>query len=147
MAEAKASATQVRVINLFQLQTAETYAHAAQILKTAGLPADGCPEGKTWRDVKKMSDDELRAALPAPVAVEKTVEVPVFKKRTWGDAIAAAKARRDLNEKLRAAGYRWSKEYTTNNMNEDAEEVWVLYAPTGEAVSLAAAKRAIGIEE
>ncbi len=62
-----ASKVQIRVIDLFELPEDDgTYINAAGILSAAGLPADGCPKGLDWRAVKKLSDEQLRSALPTP---------------------------------------------------------------------------------
>jgi hypothetical protein len=77
MAITPISATQQRVTALYELSHDDSYDMAARVLEAAGLPRDGVPAGHTWRTVKKLSDDELRAALPTPVAVAAPVATAV----------------------------------------------------------------------
>jgi len=149
MTEKPVSKTQERVLNLFRFQGAENYTHATRILTAANLPGDGVPRGETWRSVKKMTDEQLTAVLPKPKVTEREVAAPKFHRWTHGDAIAAAKKRGALNEKLRAAGYRWYKddeESAEHDITVDsAESEWVLLDPDGNEVSVAEAKRRLGI--
>ena len=107
MAEPLVSATQKRVCGLYGLKHNGTYEHAAAVLEAAGLPKSGCPDGHDWRSVKNLADDELKDLLG--VATDPgEVEVKQYRRRTWGDEIRAAKARRRRNEELKAKGYRLS---------------------------------------
>lgn len=149
MAEVKISATQKRILGLYSLQDVETYAHAVEVLEAAGLPGDGMPEGCNWRQVKKMSDDELRAALPAPVAVTEVVEAPVYERETWGDRMRRERDRRRQNAELKAAGYRWEKvqwnaEFDACEEPQDSDFEWRLFGPDGKVTSVAQALKEIG---
>lgn len=155
MSDAPVSATQLRVCKLFGFQEPQTYAHAAAILTAAGLPADGVPAGETWRSVKKLTDEQLRAALPQPQAAE-PVNWPTGEERR----LAAIERRRQyeerraarerLNAQLKAAGYRWRKVVPVDADTDglpggDEEWEWVLLDPAGNETTLAAAKAALGI--
>jgi len=145
MAELKASATQERVCGLYGLKHNGTYAHAAAVLEAAGLPKDGCPAGHTWRSVKKLSDDELKNLL-GPASDPGEVEVKQYRRRTWGDEIREAKARRRRNEELKAKGYRWVKVPIGpsvqellltggfDSYEEPGGERWALIGPDGKEV-------------
>lgn len=145
MAEPKASATQERVSKLYGLKHNGTYAHAAAVLEAAGLPKNGCPEGHDWRSVKKLADDELKNLL-GPASDPGEVEVKQYRRRTWGDEIRAAKARRRRNEELKAKGYRWVKVPIGPSVQEllltggfDSHEEpggerWALIGPDGKEV-------------
>lgn len=150
MADVPSSSTQDRVAALFSLSHDGTYAHAARVLTAAGLPGDGCPSGLTWRQVKKLSDAELRLALPRPVAI--TEAVP-----TLADTRAAAEAdyqtrqteraaRARTNAILREAGYRWTKvavQDSPSPLADDWSEMWTLLNPSGNVVTVANALAAI----
>lgn len=91
------SATQRRVCALYGIQHDDSYDMARRALEAAGLPGDGCPAGHTWRSVKKLADDELRALLPAPT----TTAAPVATAREAQAARSAAWQQRE--RELRAA--------------------------------------------
>ncbi|NLM38379.1 MAG: hypothetical protein GX202_09680 [Firmicutes bacterium] len=130
MAEPKASATQERVCKLYGLKHNGTYTHAAAVLEAAGLPKSGCPDGHDWRSVKKLTDDELKNLL-GPASDPGEVEVKQYRRRTWGDEIREAKARRRRNEELKAKGYRWVKRDLDDGAFGlgDCGYEWVLVGP------------------
>lgn len=57
------SKTQKRAVKLLNLQAGDTYESAKLALETAGFRGDAIPNGKTWRDVVKMTDEQFVAAL------------------------------------------------------------------------------------
>lgn len=57
------SKTQKRAVRLLNLQSGDTYKAAKLALETAGYHSDAIPNGKTWRDVAKMTDEQFIAAL------------------------------------------------------------------------------------
>lgn len=145
MAELKASATQERICEIYKFQHNGSYAHAAAVLEAAGLPKDGCPDGHDWRSVKKLTDDELKDLLGA-AGDPGDVEIKQYRRRTLGDEIREAKARRRLNEELKAKGFRWVKvpggpsahemfiSGGFDSLEEPAGERWALIGPDGKEV-------------
>lgn len=73
MPQYPSSKGQERTLALFGLECDGTFVHALSVLKAAGLPGDGRPEGMTPHAAKKLSDDELRAALPTPTGLASAV--------------------------------------------------------------------------
>lgn len=74
MAEYPISKTQARLCGLLNLQHDGTDNMAARLLEAAGMPPNGQPAGHTWRTCAKLSDADLLAALPTPLAVKLTVK-------------------------------------------------------------------------
>ncbi len=142
MREAPSSATQDRVAQLFGLQHDGTYEHARRVLEAAGLPRDGCPAGMTWREVKQLSDAELRAALPAATAVAATVPTSADLRRERQAHVEAQREthrdRQRTNDLLRRHGYRWMKDE-----EEYGTDCWLLISPDNHEVSVAQALAAI----
>ena len=155
MAEFPASQTQSRVADLFGLTNDGTRDHVEAVLEAAGLPADGCPAGMTWRDVKKLSDDELRAALPTPTNLTADVVSPAVQHRA--DRIQRAQdyrarhkeygRRQRQNDLLRANGFGWIQMPASGNnpspLADDWDEQWTL-VKDGQEWTVEAALASIG---
>lgn len=75
MAEYPSTKSQERTLALFGLACDGTTAHAIAVLEAAGLPRNGIPDGMTPPAAKKLSDGELRAALPTPSSLESAVHL------------------------------------------------------------------------
>lgn len=106
------SRTQDRILELLGFDFDGTYPHAARTLEDAGLPANGMISDLDAREIKKLSDEELRAMLPEAVEatdVKTTASIVAEKNQAVRDAKAARKQRVKTNDRLRAHGFRWIK--------------------------------------
>lgn len=146
MADVPSSNTQDRVMRLFGLLNDGTYAHASQVLEAAGLPSDGVPAGMTWRSVKKLSDDELRAVLPASAVCSSTVptlaEQREAAQREHQQRRLEQRERDRTNAFLREHGFHWTRMALPDSpspLMDDWQERWVLLDPQGNVTTVASA--------
>jgi hypothetical protein len=61
--EVAISKTQKRALNLLNIEAADNYEAARQALEAQGFRGDAIPDGRSWRDVAKMSDEQFVASL------------------------------------------------------------------------------------
>lgn len=138
------SRSQRRACTLLNIAHDQTYHGAATTLSAAGLPADGLPDGHTWRSAAQLSDDALRALLvPAHPAMRPSCAQDTTPRISWA---REAKDRALLSRR----GYRWRRV-----TEEDADAFagwpdradtgrWTLIDPNGHEVTLTEALAAVG---
>jgi hypothetical protein len=63
MADVAISKTQKRVAAILNVKIGDTYESAKIALEAAGVEGSAIPQGKSWRDVAKMTDADLIAAI------------------------------------------------------------------------------------
>lgn len=61
--EVAISKTQKRALNLLNIEAADNYEAARMALEAKGFRGDATPDGRSWRDVAKMSDEQFILAL------------------------------------------------------------------------------------
>ncbi|MBL4952055.1 hypothetical protein JK635_07505 [Neobacillus sp. YIM B02564] len=162
MADTPVSTTQKRLLDLLKKDCDGTYSHAARLLEAMGLPGNACPKGMTWRDVKRLNDEEYLAKFDL-AGVNMEAEVVTTKEKTQREFLERKSReqaykehrmrRRKLNEKLYQHGYKWVKS-SEEEMDGfagwpeiDIPDDWYLIDPNHKRVSLADAKKQIGWEE